>query len=223
MASFEDDSELIFDSPPASASPQKRSDAAQRFPESPFDTAEAREAALRQELENIRKINQVVEGVVDSLDKAKSNMETVSKTVDSASSLLQTWTRILSQSEHNQRLILNPRWQGATRDLSEIENDEIRRQQDAQRRQYEEQQRREAAARKAEEDERKRAAATPSRGPRGRGTGRIGSRPTSGASGSATAGYGRVRGARGTGRAGTTGRAGSTTARGRGVGGRGTS
>jgi hypothetical protein len=75
MADSGDDSELIFDSPPASGSPEKRSDTAQRFPESRYTTAEAREAALTQELENIRKINQVVEGVVDSLDKAKSNME----------------------------------------------------------------------------------------------------------------------------------------------------
>jgi len=36
---------------------------------------EGREAALRQELENIRKINEVLEGVHSSLEKAKNNME----------------------------------------------------------------------------------------------------------------------------------------------------
>ena len=36
---------------------------------------EEREAALRQELENIRKINEVLEGVHSSLEKAKNNME----------------------------------------------------------------------------------------------------------------------------------------------------
>jgi hypothetical protein len=43
--------------------------------ESQFDAQEAREAALRQELDNVRKINQVIEGVVESLEKAKSNMD----------------------------------------------------------------------------------------------------------------------------------------------------
>jgi hypothetical protein len=39
------------------------------------DAAEAREAALQQELENVRKINTVIEGVLESLEKAKGNME----------------------------------------------------------------------------------------------------------------------------------------------------
>ena len=33
-----------------------------------------REAALKQELENVRHINEVIEGVVDSLETAKTNM-----------------------------------------------------------------------------------------------------------------------------------------------------
>ena len=43
--------------------------------ESKYDTEEAREAALRKELAGIRNINQVVEGVVESLEKAKGNMD----------------------------------------------------------------------------------------------------------------------------------------------------
>lgn len=43
--------------------------------ESKYDTDEAREAALRKELAGIRNINQVVEGVVESLEKAKGNMD----------------------------------------------------------------------------------------------------------------------------------------------------
>lgn len=81
----------------------------------------------------------------------------MSRTVNSASTLLNAWTRILSQTEHNQRLILNPSWQGATQDITDIENEAILKRQAAERKELEEQQRREAAARKAEEDERKRA------------------------------------------------------------------
>lgn len=40
-----------------------------------YDQEEAREAALRNELESVRNINQVIEGVVESLDRAKGNME----------------------------------------------------------------------------------------------------------------------------------------------------
>ncbi|KAJ5793567.1 hypothetical protein N7457_000166 [Penicillium paradoxum] len=134
-----------------------------------FDAQEAREAALRTELQGVRSINEVIEGLLSSLDSAKGNMETVSRTVTSASTLLNTWTRILSQTEHNQRLILNPNWQGATQDVIDIENEAIQRQQAAERREQALQQQREAAARKAEEVERRRAQVT--RGTRGtRGT-----------------------------------------------------
>lgn len=102
----------------------------------------------------------------------------VSRTVASASTLLNTWIRILSQTEHNQRLILNPAWQGASQDVAELEHELMMRQQAEQRRELEEQQRREAAVRKADEEEaaRRRAEHTGARGGGMRGTrGRSGS------------------------------------------------
>jgi hypothetical protein len=39
-----------------------------------FDTDEAREAALRKELDGVRKINEVIEGVLGTLERAKGNM-----------------------------------------------------------------------------------------------------------------------------------------------------
>jgi hypothetical protein len=39
-----------------------------------FDTEEAREAALRKELEGVRKVNEVIEGVIGTLERAKGNM-----------------------------------------------------------------------------------------------------------------------------------------------------
>ncbi|KAI9660112.1 MAG: hypothetical protein M1821_001464 [Bathelium mastoideum] len=128
-----------------------------RNPQKSYDDADSREARLRQELENVRRVNRVIEDAVASLEKAKGNMDTVSRTVANASALLNTWTRILSQTEHNQRLILNPAWHGATQDLAEAESDALARQQHqqhAERREREEQQRRqEAARRKADEQE----------------------------------------------------------------------
>jgi hypothetical protein len=40
----------------------------------PFDAEEAREAALRKELEGVRNINEVIEGVIGTLERAKGNM-----------------------------------------------------------------------------------------------------------------------------------------------------
>ncbi|KAF1829599.1 hypothetical protein BDW02DRAFT_509536 [Decorospora gaudefroyi] len=193
--SDDSDTDALFDTPAARQSKKQTKDAEAnagegaasgktRTKESHYTTEEAREAALRKELESIRNVNRVIEGVVESLQKAKDNMATVSSTVQNASTLLQTWTRILSQTEHSQRLVLNPQWQGASQDLADIEDEEAHRQQAAQRRAAEEQARKEAAARKIEED-RRRAEAAPRAGTRGRGRG---TRPR-GASTSATGNY----------------------------------
>lgn len=120
--------------------------------------------------------------------------QTVHTTVQSASTLLNTWTRILSQTEHNQRLILDPNWQGATQDLEYVENEALRRQQAAERRAAEDQARREATARRAEEEEARHIAApSASRGtrggrPRGLGTSRL--TPASSTASSAYVGVG---------------------------------
>ncbi|KAL2130653.1 hypothetical protein VTI74DRAFT_6116 [Chaetomium olivicolor] len=160
-----------------------------------FDTEEAREAALRKELEGVRKINGVIEGLIGTLERTQGNMGTVSKTVANASTLLNTWTRILSQTEHNQRLILNPEWKGATQDLVDMENEALQKQQEAERRAAEAERRREEARRKAEEEERKRAAGTAapssSRGiGRGLARGRARGTTRGGATSSSSSAYG---------------------------------
>jgi hypothetical protein len=45
-----------------------------RAQESHYTAEEAREAALRRELDSVRNVNKVIEGVVESLQKAKDNM-----------------------------------------------------------------------------------------------------------------------------------------------------
>lgn len=70
------------------------------------------------------------------------------------------WTRILSQTEHNQRLILNPAWQGASQEVADMEQETYAKQQAAERRLQEEQERRAAAAQRLEDEERRRAETT---------------------------------------------------------------
>ena len=47
----------------------------QRNGESKYDAEQAREASLKKELESVRSINEVIEGVVSSLECAKGNMD----------------------------------------------------------------------------------------------------------------------------------------------------
>ncbi|KAF4637849.1 hypothetical protein G7Y89_g231 [Cudoniella acicularis] len=178
-----DDPENLFTSPTKSSKEPKKSTSTEipaRNGESKYDAEAARESSLKKELESVRSINEVIEGVVSSLECAKGNMDTVSRTVTSASTLLNTWIRILSQTEHNQRLILNPNWQGASQDVADMENETVLKAQAAERRAAEEERRREDARRRAEDEERQRQAGTVIRGARGtrgtrgrgRGTGR---------------------------------------------------
>lgn len=216
----DEDNEDLFASPESGATTQKQtptSNASSAQKQRARSQSEARDSRLKAELERVREVNRVIEGVTASLTKAKENMGTVQRTVENASVLLGTWTRILSQTEHNQRLILNPQWQGATQDLEDAENEDLRRQQEAERRVQEEQRRREEAQRRAEEEERRRAVATPTGGRSGTKT-----RGVRGSS-SSSRGYTAVGGQTGRGR-GTVGTRGSgigrvsSTTRGRGRG-----
>ena len=80
------DSDALFDTPAARKNKKKTqqggADAGEgavggkaRAKESHYTTEEAREVALRRELESIKNVNKVIEGVVESLQKAKDNME----------------------------------------------------------------------------------------------------------------------------------------------------
>ncbi|TAQ87169.1 hypothetical protein B7494_g4497 [Chlorociboria aeruginascens] len=133
---------------------------------SKYDAEQAHEASLQRELQGVRNINEVIEGVISSLECARGNMDKVSHTVTSASTLLNTWTRILSQTEHNQRLILNPNWKGACQDMVDMENESVLKAQAAERRAAEEERRREEARRRVDDEERQRQAGTIVRGAR---------------------------------------------------------
>ncbi|KAK8098628.1 DASH complex subunit Duo1-domain-containing protein [Apiospora kogelbergensis] len=209
------DTEDLFASPSAKAASKSASRKAAAHPERPktpktptqpqqqhgnsayeaSTSAEVREAALQRELQGVRQINELIEGVISTLDRAKGNMGTVSQTVNTASTLLNTWTRILSQTEHNQRLLLNPTWKGATQDLVDLENEAAQKQAAAERRAAEEERREIEAARRREEARQQREAGTLGRGrataTRGRTTrGRTVTRGTTATRGSTRGTYG---------------------------------
>jgi len=78
------DSEDLFASPTKalkksqkvpSKAPEKDTSVPGRNGESRYDAEATREASLKRELEGVRSINEVIEGVVSSLETAKGNMD----------------------------------------------------------------------------------------------------------------------------------------------------
>jgi hypothetical protein len=73
------DSDALFDTPAARDDANGPDDAAAaskpRANAPRYTSKEDRDAALRAELESVRNVNKVIEGVVESLQKAKSNMD----------------------------------------------------------------------------------------------------------------------------------------------------
>ncbi|OAP63419.1 hypothetical protein AYL99_02646 [Fonsecaea erecta] len=172
----EDDSaESLWHGPAEQEAPSKQANSTKHT----YQEQQEYEESLRHELQSVRQVNEAIEGVIQSLHKAKSNMGTVNNTVSAASSLLNTWTKILSQTEHNQRLILDPSWQGASQDIADIEEEALEKQRAANRREAEEEERKKAAAaaaaKQAQQEERRKTetAINPTRGT-SRGSRRIG-------------------------------------------------
>lgn len=82
------DTEDLFASPSKASKQSQKSNSKSDAPtsrnvESKYDAEQAREASLRRELESVRSINEVIEGVVSSLEVAKGNMD-VSQSIEAS-------------------------------------------------------------------------------------------------------------------------------------------
>ncbi|WVW78812.1 hypothetical protein I302_100774 [Kwoniella bestiolae CBS 10118] len=131
-----------------------------------------REDRLRSSLYELRKMNEVFEGVLGALEGVRGHNQRLAERVRQTSALLDEYTAIMGQAEHTQRLLLNPKWTGSADDaeaLAAIEQARIMAIQQAE----EESRRAAEAARLAEEERERRIAererAESSRGGRGRG------------------------------------------------------
>lgn len=153
----------------SAADGNSRSTTPKGLPRAVLPDAATRDKSLRAELAQLKQMNTTIESLNQTLSTARVNLATMQTNMTAAKSLLKTWTRILSQAEHNQRLILNPEWPGATQDLHDIETEDAKRQEEAQQKIEAEARRREEAQRKLESDARRREDSERSRG---RGLGR---------------------------------------------------
>ena len=73
----EDMDESLWDSParPAPMADKQQSGKMAPSAKPTHDDQDAQNQALRQELANVRKVNETIEGVIQSLDKAKTDMK----------------------------------------------------------------------------------------------------------------------------------------------------
>lgn len=71
----EDIDDSLLDSPVKPTRPSKEAVATTQSSKPKHEDQQARDQALRQELAAVRKVNETIEGVIESLDKAKTNMK----------------------------------------------------------------------------------------------------------------------------------------------------
>ncbi|CAO3570864.1 unnamed protein product [Mortierella alpina] len=76
----------------------------------PGTTSEATSA--KSELEETRLLLKALDAIDTSMSEARDKLKTFYKTADETNTLLDMWIRVLSQSEHIQKLLQDPAWEG---------------------------------------------------------------------------------------------------------------
>ncbi|KAJ2159507.1 hypothetical protein GGF46_002963 [Coemansia sp. RSA 552] len=117
------------------------------------ETADGELEELRRVRRALGKMNQGIENVQDQMKYFNSNLGQTTQ-------LLDIWVRILSQTAHNQRFVLDEEWQGGRMDRAKLEDlvqRDIQRQAEAERQAQEQEARREREQAEARERERQRA------------------------------------------------------------------
>lgn len=117
-----------------------------------------RAMVLEREFNQVRQVNQVLEGVIESLNITETNLETVLTATQNADRLLSNWISILSQTHHTRSLLLDSdHWSGLTNDIEQQEREVIleqerRRDQQLREKQEEEERERERVRRELERE-----------------------------------------------------------------------
>ncbi|KAK4686002.1 hypothetical protein P7C73_g4128, partial [Tremellales sp. Uapishka_1] len=88
--------------------------------QTPLTSSVERDDKLRESLYELRSMNEVFEGVLGALEAARGHNERLAVRVSQTSALLDEYTRLLGQTEHSRRLIMNPLWTGAEDDAAAI-------------------------------------------------------------------------------------------------------
>ncbi|KAK9894067.1 hypothetical protein P389DRAFT_174067 [Cystobasidium minutum MCA 4210] len=139
----------------------------------PLSAEQRREQALTRERDDLAKMNTLLEQAIASVDRTVPKIQRFQSTISKTHSLLDTYTKVLSQAEHTQNLLLDGSWE-PQRDEDEIreaqEAEERRRREEEERIAREQREAEEREARIQEQAERKAAATSRGRGVPVRGT-----------------------------------------------------
>lgn len=100
----------------------------------------SRDNALNQEISQVKKVNQVLETVNQSLDKSESNITAIEAAVHNANELLDVWVKIMSQTQKTRELLEDSQWHGLTSDDELYQQRLARLQELAEQKRIEEQQ-----------------------------------------------------------------------------------
>ncbi|KAJ2300045.1 hypothetical protein IWW54_006394 [Coemansia sp. RSA 2705] len=119
----------------------------------PSEAADAELEELRRVRRALSKMNQGIENVQQQIKYFNSN-------VSQTTQLLDIWVRVLSQTMHNQRFLLNEDWQGSSMDAAKLDGliqRDIQRQEAVERQAREAELKREQELAEAREREKQRA------------------------------------------------------------------
>ncbi|KAF9573100.1 hypothetical protein EC968_009061 [Mortierella alpina] len=70
------------------------------------------ETSAKSELEETRLLLKALDAIDTSMSESRDKLKTFYKTADETNTLLDMWIRVLSQSEHIQKLLQDPAWEG---------------------------------------------------------------------------------------------------------------
>ncbi|KAF9359446.1 hypothetical protein BGX26_012346 [Mortierella sp. AD094] len=68
--------------------------------------------SIQTELEQTKRLVNVFDAIDLSMTEARDKLKTFYKTADETNTLLDMWIRVLSQTEHSQKLLQDPAWEG---------------------------------------------------------------------------------------------------------------
>ncbi|KAI1295318.1 hypothetical protein EDD11_007867 [Mortierella claussenii] len=80
--------------------------------------------SIQSELEETRRLVKAFDAIDASMTETRDKLKTFYKTADETNTLLDMWIRVLSQTEHTQKLLQDPAWEGQYME-SEIENPSV--------------------------------------------------------------------------------------------------
>ncbi|KAK3820818.1 MAG: DASH complex subunit Duo1-domain-containing protein [Linnemannia elongata] len=72
------------------------------------------QGSILTELEETRRLVRAFDAIDTSMTEARDKLKTFYKTADETNTLLDMWIRVLSQTEHTQKLLQDPAWEGQT-------------------------------------------------------------------------------------------------------------